>query len=106
VSAQPPTSNPTGSYTRATANETPETVASPDDDINNGGDPTWSQPPSPVLDAQPLYQPPDHDGHGLTSDNSPCTTPFEYHEHGSGMRLFVTECSIQSIGQTGENGEI
>ena len=67
-----------------TANEPPETVASPDNDISNGGDPTWSQPPSPVLDAQPLYQPPDHDGHGLTNDNSPCTTPFEYHEHGSG----------------------
>ena len=36
-----------------TVDKPSKTVASPDDDISDGGDPTWSQPPSPVLDAQP-----------------------------------------------------
>ena len=67
-----------------TMDETPETVTSPDNDIGKGGDPTWSQPPSPVLDVQPLYQPPDHDQYSLMSNHSPWMTPFEYHEHKGG----------------------
>ena len=73
--------------------------------------PAWVHTQPLPLDAQPPYQPPDHDGYNPTSNHSPYITPFDCHEHEGGttaeldhdITIRQLACKLFASSNTGMN---